>query len=224
VSLGPFASLNGIIATHCMLVLPLTGIWHADVRLSTAPIAPFVGPGQVLVLNNTTYTCAVVRSIDLAGVRMVRLVGGTGRWRTSIPAQQYASPIGVSTSVVLTDAAVTAGELPPVVGPTVPPTLGNAFVRRAGLASLVLQQVLGDTWWMDPLGVVQTVPRIPTPIATAFAAEDVAGAPGVYRIATESPDDWQPGSLFVGPTVSGTINRVMHVATPERIRTEVMVA
>jgi hypothetical protein len=215
-----FATLNGIELISLALVLPFSGIWHADMVLQSDSV---VGTPQALMLDGTTYVCAPVRVTDFAGRLMIRVVGGQGGWRTPINAKQYSSPAGVPSSTVLLDAASEAGELPPVVVASVPSVLGPGWVRPAGVASLTLRQVLGDAWWLDPSGVVQTAQRAATPIASPFTVIDVHGSPGIVEVATESPGDWVPGATFSGPTQSGTISRVLHRVTGDRLRTEVMV-
>ena len=218
---GYFAQLGAAALFKCALVLPASGIWHADAEMaSDLPLTP--GP-QVLMLAGTSYTCAIVRQVDFAGVRSVRLVGGLGGWRMVVPPKQYSSAAGVPLAVVLSDLAATVKESPPVVDPSLPPNLGTGYVRQGGLASLALQQLLGGSWYVSSAGIVQTAPVLPVPILSPFQAIRVQGAPGIYEIATDFPADWTPGKLFVGPTVTGTINRVMHTATGTKLRTEVMV-
>lgn len=221
-TVAPFASLNGVLLSRLRLVLPYAGIWHADAWVTDDTLPLPAGP-QVLSLAGTNYACSIIRVIDFAGSREVRLIGGAGGWRRPVPAKDYASPAGVPTNVVLSDAAATVGELPPVVDPSVPPTLGPSWERQAGAASLVLWSALSLGWWMDPAGVVQTAPRLPTPITSYFDAIAVQGAPGRVLVATDTPGDWTPGRTFLGATVSGTVNRVMHTVEPIRFRMEVMV-
>jgi hypothetical protein len=221
---GPFAALTGLPITKLHLVVPALGLWHADVLLAQA--VDLTGP-QVLLLSGSTWNCTAVRAVDFSGARSVRLVGGAAGWRKSVPALQYASPAGVPTVTVLADAAGLVGELPPVLDPSVPQTLGSAYVRQRGAASLVLQDLQDRgvlSWWVSPLGIVQTAPRLPTPILSPFVAEQVHGAPGWYRVATEAPGDWQPGALFRSVTVSGTISRVEHRIERGQLWTEVLAA
>jgi len=56
-----------------------------------------------------------------------------------------------------------------------------------------------------------------------FVAESAHGASGWYRIATEFPADWQPGSSFAGVTVSGIVSRVEHRIERGQFWTEVLV-
>jgi hypothetical protein len=216
-----YADLTGVPIMSLALTVPMAGIWHADVVCDvTVDIA---GP-QVLTLSNSAWVCTPIRATDFAGRREVRLVGGQAGWRKPVPFKQYQSPGGVPTAMVLGDTAAFVQEPPPVVDSTQAPTVGVAYVRQAGLASLVLQGLLGDAWYMSPQGIVQTAPRLPTPIVSPFTVMDVRGASGRYTIATEFPGDWAPGSVFVSPTASGTVNLVRHVLREESLRTEVMVS
>jgi hypothetical protein len=215
------ASLAGIAVMRGVVVVPFSGIWHADLVLAQATGPAPTGP-QSLIFAGSTWTCAVVRSIDFAGERGVRVVGGLGGWRTTIPAKQYGQGT-ITTQMVATDAALACGESPPVLDASVPVTVGSAFLRQAGPASLALQAVLGDAWWVDSAGTVQTRPRTGT-VASSFQAMRVDGAEGVYEVGTDAPNDWTPGATFSSPTVSGTVNRVTHRITPTKLRTEVMAA
>lgn len=217
---APFAQLNGTPLTKLHLVIPALGIWHADVTASSP--ADMTGP-QTLVLSGSTWTCATVRAIKFAGSRSARLVGGAAGWRKVVPALQYQSPVGVPTVTVMGDAAALVGELPPVLDASVPATVGTGFVRQSGPASLVLQQIVDDDWWMDSTGVVQTMPRPATVITTEFSAEEVRGAAGWYKIATEDVGSWLPGAAFSGVTVSGSISRVEHRVDRLGLWTEVLV-
>jgi hypothetical protein len=218
-----FAQLSGVPVTRLHLVVPALGLWHVDADLSTS--TDVSGP-QTLVLSGSTWTCAVVRAVDFAGVRSLRLVGGAGGWRKTVPALQYASPAGVPTATVLGDASSLGGERPPVIDPSVPATLGVNYVRQAGPASLVLQDLQDRgvlTWWQDMAGVVQTKPRPSTAVQQPFVAEEVRGSAGWYRIATETPGEWLPGATFSSVTVSGTISRVEHRIDGGKFWTEILV-
>ena len=214
-----WATLNGTPVARASLVVPYSGIWHADVSLDRA--VDTTGP-QVLIIGSYTWTAATVRAVDFAGTRRLRLVGGVGGWRTAVPPQQYLSPIGVPTVTVLSDVAALVQEIPPVVDPSLAPTVGTAFDRQGGLASLVLQQVCGDQWWMDPTGTVQTSIRAPTPIVSPFTVQAVDGACGRYVIQTEAPGDWSPGSTFTSPLVSGTVSRAVWMIDEAGVRVEIL--
>ena len=222
--MSPFASIAGATIDRLHFVIPALGIWHADVSLSQAP--SLSGP-QTLLLAGSSWSCTPIRSIAFAGSTSARLVAGAAGWRKSVAPQQYSSPAGVPTATVLADAASLVGELPPVLAASVPATVGTGYVRQAGAASLVLQDLESRgvlSWWVDAMGIVQTMPRPSPAITSSFVAEAVAGAVGWYRIATETPGDWQPGATFSGPTVSGTVNRVEHRISGLKFWTEMLVA
>jgi hypothetical protein len=221
--LTAFASLSGIPIVGLHLVIPALGLWHVDAVLSQMTD---VSGLQVLQLSGSTWTCTAVRAADFAGASGLRLVAGAAGWRKNVPAKQYASPAGVPTATVLGDAAASVGEAPPVLDLSVPATVGNNYVRQDGAASLVLNDLQNRGvlhWWADPSGVVQTMPRPSSAVASPFVAEAVYGASGWYRIATEFPGNWLPGSTFTGATVSGTISRVEHRIAHGRLWTEVLV-
>jgi len=213
------ASLNGTPLYKLLLVLPFSGFWHADVTL-TQDIDR--GATQSLVLAGTTYTCSIVREVDWAGRLMLRLVGGAGGWRKPVGAKQYQSPLGVPGSVLLVDAAAAVGELPPDTSGA-PSSVGPGWVRQAGAASLVLQQIT-PSFWQDTTGLVRTSPRASPAIASPFSVMLVDGAPGLVQVASEAPGDWAPGATFTSPTASGTVNRAMHRFEGDRLRTEVVLA
>jgi hypothetical protein len=229
---GLFASLTGVPVVACRLTVLYSGIWHADVMLDRAPPAPLVGP-QVLALAGSTWACAVVQVGDYAGVRKARLVGGTGGWRRPVLAPElpppFVSPLGVPIALVLAAAAGLARELPvnlagyigsPLLGS---PPLGGAYVFQAGPMSLVLHDLLGDDWWIDATGQVQVAPvRPPVPIVSPWTCTDFDGSKGTYEIATDSPADWVPGAVFVGPTVQGSVSRVTHHLDGTKLRSVVI--
>ena len=229
---GLFASLSGVPVVACALTVPYSGIWHADVTLDRVLPAPLVG-SQVLALAGSTWACAVVRVGDFAGVRKARLVGGTGGWRRPVlvPPPPFTSPLGVPIALVLATAAGLATEAPPNLAGYVgspllgSPPLGGSYVFQAGPMSLVLQDLLGDDWWIDATGTVQVAPvRPPTPILSPFTCIDFRGDEGIATIATDAVGDWTPGATFLGPTISGTVSRVTHYLRHDGLRSEVMIA
>jgi hypothetical protein len=217
-----FASLSGLPIVAMRLVLPWSGIWHADIQLDRAIDVP--GP-QLLTLSDFAGTCSVVpgHAVDFTGVRSLRAVGGQAGWRSYVPPMQYATPTGVPVAMVCSDAAALVGEVPPVVGPTVAPTVGPSFLRQGGAASLVLQSLFADGWWMDPAGVVQVTPRLPTPIVAPFDLLAVDGPCALYTVASRGDimAPWVPGSTFLAPTMTAPaiVNRVTHELRGGKLRT-----
>lgn len=213
-----FASLSGIPIMSGRMVIPFVGAWHASLVLTLPTPSP--GP-QPLLIGTATWLCAPVRDVAFAGQRGVLVVGGSGGWRRSVSPKQYGQGT-VPVAAILADAAAACGEMQPV-GAT---GTVSAYCRKGSpaTAGTVLQELLGDAWYIDATGVVQAKPRPPKPIVSQFQAMSVDGATGIYEIATDSLGDWIPGATFSGPTVSGTVSRVMHTFAPDMIRTEVMVS
>lgn len=214
------ADLSGIPIVHGRITVPYSGLWHADLALATPTD---ISGAQTLHFAGAAWICAYVRAIDFTGDRGVRVVGGFGGWRTTIPAKQYGGGT-VGTIMVLSDAAGVCGESTPILDTSVPASVGPGWARQFGLASQVLYQILGANWWMGTTtGVVSGGTRTFGVISSPFQALAVKGASGVYEIGTDSPNDWQPGLTFDGPTATATISRVTHIITPDKLRTEVMV-
>lgn len=212
------ADLSGVPVITGLLTVPFSGLWHADLVLGQVTD---VSGLQTLTFAGMTWSCAYVRAIDFSGERGVRVVAGRGGWRTTIPAKQYGAGV-ISSATVLNDAALACNEPAPVLGPSQPQTLGSGWCRQNTQASDVLNRVLGEAWWADRTGTVQSSARGGT-VSSAFQAMAVHGASGIYEIASDSPNDWSPGVSFSGPTVSGTVSRVMHRIERDRLRLEVMV-
>jgi hypothetical protein len=208
-----YAALSGTQVIHGSITIPFSGIIVADVVLAEPKDVTGM---QTLQLADQSFQCTVIRAINFAGARGVRLLGGAAGWRTQLAPKQYGSwGVSVQMSVVLSDAAAEAKEKIVIATDR---TL-QGFIRRQQAASFVLNELLGASWWMDPTGIVQTRPRDVTPIASDFIAESVIGASGIWKIATEAVADWQPGRTFNGPTSQGQVSRVEHKVTKGTLRT-----
>lgn len=210
-----FASLSGIPIQKATVVLPFSGIWHADIVLTSIPIVDTTP--LILTFADMTLTCTAIRTVDFTGRRELRVVGGMGGWRQTLTAKQYMRPF---LSTVVLDAATSVGE---VVALGTDEFL-DAFVRRQAPASTILQELFGETWWMNDLGIVQTMARVGLPITSSFVLSEVYGRGGLYHVETDTPGDWRPSNFFFGPTASGTINRVSHMLDGTHLKTEVMVS
>jgi hypothetical protein len=212
-----FAQLNGTPIVRGSITIPFTGIWHADVWLDR--VSDTSGP-QSLVVNGLTGTCAVVRQIDFAGESMLRLVGGAGGWSKPVPTPAfYASP---NLATILEATALAVGEKAPNVATdrSVDPFY---VVDNQGPASAVLADLLGDTWWMDLTGTIQTGPRSTPTIASPFVLRQIDGPAGIYHVESDTITDWMPGASFSCPTGSGVVSRVRHAIDGGKLSTEVMI-
>jgi hypothetical protein len=200
-----FASVNGLQIVGGLLVVPLVGVWTADLYLATSQEVS--GSVQV-VIGNLTLQGFVYRSETYGGQVRARLVGGYGGWRTPIAAQGYGSTQGVKLSTVLQDAAAACGEQLQVFADV---TIGQAFVRAAfvsSVASDVLWQMLAlgymSAWHVNPEGATVTGPWPTTAVSTPFMPTDQRPEEGLVEIATEDYASWMPGATFSHPLLHGT--------------------
>ena len=207
------ALLSGQNVKHAEIHVPASGLWHLDVALADAP--DLGTPTRQFTFGGLTLECAVLRSINFAGERGLRLVAGKGGWRTVIPPRQYATSANVSLSIVINDAASAVGEPTPVIAGDQP--LGNGYVRSQGPAVRVLD--LLPFWYADFTGTVQNAARVATPITSTFTLMNVDRAAGKVEIATDNLADWTPGRTFATANLSATIGRVMHVIRGSEVRT-----
>jgi hypothetical protein len=194
-----YAAYAGVRVVSGTLSIPYWGAPSADVVLATADDVPASG---VLKVGNLSLACSLVRpSAAFAGQRSLRLVGGAGGWRQSVPPRAYASPGGVPLSMVLGDVAVEVGERVVVASDGM---VGAYYMREAGPASRVLRQLAGMQWWVDMGGVTRVGPRTTSTIATRFDAEKYAAGVGLFSVATEDLASWQPGASFSSTLIAPT--------------------
>ena len=213
-----FASLNGVRIKSCSVVIPMKGLWTADVQ-TDSPIDP---TGLVtFALAGMTLLGSVVRSGEFLGSTSLRLVGGYGGWMKPLKPLFYRVSAGVRLGTVIYDAAKEVGEKVNILSDR---PLGSCFTRQAGPAARLLS-LLGDQWWVDPsTGITQIGSRQSPSIKSAFdvLADGTDLGLGKIVIATDVPADWQPGVKFSAPTVaSKTVNTVIHTLGKNSLRTEI---
>lgn len=210
-----FAGLDDIPIMRGQVTIPAYGIWHADLWLDREVALS----GQVrLALADISALATVVRVIGFLGQTGVRIVGGYGGWRTSVPGLQYAAATGLSLRTVLAHTAADVGELVDAADTAI----GTAYVRAVGPASRVLQSLIPGAWYVGFDGVTYATPRPAGVVANRYMAMDVGQPAGAYVVATDSPGEWLPGRSFTGPSTSGVISRVQHQIENATLRTQVL--
>jgi hypothetical protein len=147
---------NPIISAR--VYVPGSGPWFADVDFADTPSVSGDVTIQVgaLALRGTVQAS---RSGTHALQRRVTIVAGAGGWGSLLSAKGYHADNGVRAQVVAFDAARAAGE---TIGAFAPEAVavGADYVRQAGPASRVLEDVIGSaTWWVDYEGVTQVGTR-----------------------------------------------------------------
>ncbi len=193
-----YSSIAGARLIAGSIAIPLYGMWSADVTLAADDPIPDQVP---LVVGNLELKGAVYRQGLFAGTRSTRLVGGFGGWRKVVPAKQYAFANGVNLSMILGDAALEVGEQVNVPNDR---NVGTGYVRENRQASLVLRQLAGANWYVDPAGVTQVQAWPARRIASRFTVENQDTAGGSMIISTDDPASWMPGSTFDSPFLEGT--------------------
>ena len=210
-----FAGLDDIPIMRGQVTIPAYGIWHADLWLDREVALS----GQVrLALADISALATVVRVIGFLGQTGVRIVGGYGGWRTSVPGLQYAAATGLSLRTVLAHTAADVGELVDAADTAI----GTAYVRAVGPASRVLQSLIPGAWYMGFDGVTYAAPRPAGVVANRYMTMDVSQPASAYTVATDSPGEWLPGRTFTGPSTSGVISRVQHMIENATLRTQVL--
>lgn len=211
-----YAALNGIPIVRGSVVVPAWGIWHADVYLDRGDE---LAGAVTMQLADITAKATIIRGVSFLGQSGYRIVGGAGGWRSIVSAWQYANSAGLTLSTVLRHTAAPIGET--VVVP-VDATIGTAYVRQVGPASMVPQQLIPGGWYVDYDGKTYAQSRPLGVVASQWSAINATQASTAYVVATEHPGEWLPGRTFKGPSIAGVVNRVRHVVTSGTLRTEVL--
>lgn len=143
------ATFNGVVVTAVCVQLPAFGLWWADVEAAT----PTVLTGAVTLVVDDLVLKGTVMSGGAREARFrYRVVAGAGGWGRTIPAKSYVNDAGVKLATVLRDAAAECGEQ---LGTVPAGTVGTSYVRPAGPASRVLEELVPRGWYVDELGVTQ---------------------------------------------------------------------
>ncbi len=140
-----YANVDGHTCIEAVLHVPNVGPWWADVVFEGAPE---VSGAVVFALGDLQLHGTVDLSADgtFGEQRRSRIVAGGGGWATLVTAQHYHSEAGVRALGVAQDAARLAGETLGTFAPAVD-SIGADYTREAGLASRVLEDVIGGTPW-----------------------------------------------------------------------------
>lgn len=191
--------LNALQCASARLLVPCVGAWSVDLDVELGEL-PTVPTGPALVTLGTTVLVGTVDETSSARFgtsAKVRVLGGGGGWRKTVPARHYHNPAGLPSPVVITTTAAEVGEKAIVA---IPDVLGLDYARAEGPAWEVLR---GRSWWVDFQGITQVAPRVPKPIdPTAIDVLTWDGEKGRAEIACDEP--FSPGAILVDPRF-GTI-------------------
>lgn len=167
---APFATLAGERATRVRLSIGAVGPWLAEVDLEGDPELS----GRVeLALGSLRLSGTIDPSH--AGThgaqRRVRVVAGAGGWGVPVSPKAYANDLGILARTIAEDAAREVGEELAAFTAGAE-RVGVAYVRQAGPASRVLEDVAGGaSWWVGYDGRTHVGTRA-----------EVEAEPGTYEI------------------------------------------
>lgn len=189
------ATINGHRLTALHVHVPFLGVWYAD-----ADVAEEVSlQGKVEInLGKLTLRGTVLPGFSgsFGMASKVRIIAGAGGWQSLIPPKNYHSDAGVKTSTILTDVARIVGETLGTITPS-RERVGADYVRSAGPASRVLDQLVSNQWWVDFQGATHVGKRQTSPASGYELLEFDARS----KVATLSVDDAsviQIGSIITG--------------------------
>lgn len=191
------ATLNNIRATSAKVNIPAWGCWYAEVSLDGDHTLTGV---HTLKVADLTLSGAVISGGPQLGRSVYRIAGGKGGWGRTIPRKAYANDAGVKLATVLADAAREAGE---VLGDVSQSTrVGPEYVRPAGPASRVLQELVPNGWYVDEAGVTQIGTRPSSALTIkATRTQPLDKARGKIVLASEQIATILPGKTIDGITV-----------------------
>jgi hypothetical protein len=214
-----FASIDGHTAIAARVRVPSRGPWFADVDLDTDPdlearVTLAIGE---LELEGTVRT----RSSGIFGLQSrVRLVAGGDGWGTLLGAKAYHNDSRIRARTVAEDAAREAGEEFGDFAPALE-RVGIDYVRQAGPASRVLEDVIGAvTWWVGYDGRTNVGSRSSSP-APAGSYEVLEHDPRA-RMLTLAVDDLS--AIGIGSVLSErldeaqTVREIELVVDADRVR------
>lgn len=184
-------TLNSHAATAALLQVPGVGLWYASVDLADETAIEVGAPATLRILD-TTWVGTVIAGAALDGRSRYRIVAGRGGWGKDLPARAYANDAGVTVAQVAADAALEAGELPPIGASAVPQ--GPHYARSAGPASFTLNLLAPRNWYANTAGVVTFGERLLTPGPTAPVVARNPAARMVELALTDTLANVAPGA------------------------------
>lgn len=193
--------LAGASISSAVIRVPRFGLWSARVACA-GPLTLAVGARATLTVGDLSLVGTVVDGGTYAEQAVYSLVGGAGRWGSTVPAKAHRSDGGITVAEVAADLATDVGEIGVVLEAGAERPLGYAWERRAGVASDALQQLVGAAWWAAPDGTTHLGPRPARAISPA-TLRNTRYDPAI-RLATASLDDDAVAQLLPGAQVTAT--------------------
>jgi hypothetical protein len=206
-----FASVGGHAVTSLRACVPSAGAWFVDADLPEHVALS----GSVEVKIGALSMRGVVApefSGAFAQASKVRVVAGAGGWARAVGPLHYHADNGVKARTIADDAARGVGETIGTFAPT-SALVGIDFVRAAGPASRVLEQLLGEVpWWVDCAGVTHAGPRPPTEVTGPYEVLQVDPRARTVSLALEDPT-----AIGIGSTLRARLDAPLVVRELELV-------
>jgi hypothetical protein len=205
-------TLNAIPLTRAALWIPSWGIPVADVVVASGEEQS--GAAE-LELGGLRLRGTIVSGGVYQNEGRYRLVAGAAGWRKTLAARSYKNAAGLKLATVLADAASEAGEQLGAVDQT--KRIRKEYVRQRGAASLVLDELARDGWYVDNDGITQIGARSTVEFATPYTLMDKRTDRNLVTVAAEDISALVPGATLEGITATS----VRHELTESTLRSHV---
>jgi len=197
--MGIAASLNGNRVTDVRSTIPGWGVSYHDVTVDGN--VTLSGAVTLVVADLTIAGTILTGGSSGAGRSFFRLVAGAGGWGKQLPAKSYSNDFGVKLLTVLQDAATAVGETLDTTTIDPKATLGPFFVRPAGPACRLLEQLSSSSWYIGEDGKTRLGARPATTLSTKVTyVVPLDLARGTVTIASETIANILPGLAVDGLT------------------------
>lgn len=211
------ATIDGHRLTALRVHVPFSGVWYAD-----ADVAEDVSlAGKVeITLGKLTLKGTVLpsHSGSFGMASKVRVIAGSGGWQRAIPAKNYHSDAGIKAVTIIQDAARIAGES---LGTVQPPKerIGIDYIRSAGPASRVLDQLVPNLWHVDYQGVTHVGKRSTSP-ASGYELLEYDSRNKVATLAIEDASNVTIGSIIQGASLpeAQTVRELEIILDSDKLR------
>ncbi len=190
-------TLNGNRCTDVRCTIPAWGTSYHDVSLD---VEVSLAGAVTLMVSDLTVHGTILSGGPAVGRSFYRVVSGAGGWGKNLPKTSYANDLGVKLGAVLGDAASAVGETLDTTS-FVDVAIGPSFVRRAGPACRLLEQLAPSAWYIGEDGKTRLGARPATTLAAKAARvsqKDLAR--GTLTLASETIATILPGITVDGLT------------------------
>lgn len=197
-------TLSGHRATMARAHIPAWGVWWSEVELDAEQT---LSGACDLKIADLTLSGTVMSGGPSKGKSIYRIAGGAGQWGKSIPAKGYANDAGVKLATVLQDAASAAGET--LDATSIPDSrVGPSYVREAGPASRVFQQLADTNWYVAENGITRVGRRTAADLTVQATRGPLDVARGTVTLAAEEIATILPGIRVDGIEAVDVVHEV----------------